>query len=131
MDLLPGYFCGAHFLIAAEKPLQSIDDYISGGRALQRLWLTATSLALQFQPEMTPLIFARYSATALRFTEEARCMERARQITQELSDALDSNVVALNGVFLGRVGTGARPSARSLRLSPLRLTAERGDDEAS
>ena len=28
---------------------------------MQRFWLTATSLGLQFQPEYTPLVFARYA----------------------------------------------------------------------
>ena len=40
LDLIPGLFCAAHFAILAPKPPEALDDYIEGGRAMQRLWLT-------------------------------------------------------------------------------------------
>ena len=58
-DLVPALRCAAHFVIVADEVPETIDDYLNGGRALQRFWLTAAKLGLQFQPEMTPLIFSR------------------------------------------------------------------------
>src|SRR5690606_12584640 len=84
MDLLPGYFCAAHFVIVAQRPLQNVGDHIAGGRALQRFWLTATSLGLQFQPEMTPLIFSRYSIHGREFTENSRATSRAGEVAEDL-----------------------------------------------
>lgn len=55
MDVLPALNCAAHFVIAAEAPLQKVDDYVAGSRAMQRFWLTATKLGLQF-PEMTRVL---------------------------------------------------------------------------
>lgn len=117
MDLLPGYRCGAHFLIVADKPLKTIDDYIAGGRAMQRFWLTAASLALQFQPEMTPLIFARYSFAALRFTEDARAIDLAGRLGASIDELFSGQALVPAGVFMGRVGVGMAPHARSLRRS--------------
>ena len=71
MDLLTGLRCAAHFVIVADAPLQSVADYVAGGRAMQRFWLEATRQNLQFQPEMTPLIFSRYIAQGVEFTEVA------------------------------------------------------------
>lgn len=122
MDLLPGYRCAAHFLIVADKPLEAIDDYIAGGRAVQRFWLTATSLALQFQPEMTPLIFARYGERSIRFTAEQGADAAVPRIRTGLSK-LFVNAELAHGVFLGRVGVGALPRARSLRLALRNLIA--------
>jgi nitroreductase len=59
LDLVPGLACAAHVVLVADRAPQTLDDYVAAGRALQRFWLTATSLGLQFQPEYTPLIFAR------------------------------------------------------------------------
>lgn len=115
MDLLPGYRCAAHFLIVADKPLETIDDYIAGGRAVQRFWLTATSLALQFQPEMTPLIFVRYGERSMPFTVERGVDAVVRRIWADLRKLFVSTEPA-HGVFLGRVGVGALPRARSLRM---------------
>ena len=78
LDLMPALRCAAHFIIISEKPLSNIDHYLEGGRALQRFWLTSTSLGLQFQPEMTPLIFSRYHAESERFTEDAQCNSISR-----------------------------------------------------
>jgi molybdopterin/thiamine biosynthesis adenylyltransferase len=121
MDLVPGYFCGAHFLIAADKPLETIDDYIAGGRAVQRLWLTATSLALQFQPEMTPLIFSRYARQSLRFTDNDTCWNRALDIDEDLPRLFAAGNT--QGLFMGRIGSGAQPASRSVRLAVSALRA--------
>lgn len=115
MDLLPGYMCGAHFLIVSEAPLKTIDDYVAGGRAVQRFWLEATHQKLQFQPEMTPLIFSRYSSQGLEFTVDERARERAGQVARDLTLVLGPHPYADNRVYMGRVGVGNTPSSRSIR----------------
>jgi len=120
MDLLPGYCCAAHFCLLADKPLESIDDYLEGGKAVQRLWLTATSLGLQFQPEMTPLIFSRYSSKGLKFTQTLAGLTRAAGVADKLSRTLVDEETT-HAIFMGRIGFGAIPVSRSIRLGSVRL----------
>ena len=115
LELIPGLACGAHFLISARTPCATIDDYVAGGGAMQRFWLTATSLGLQLQPEMTPLIFARYAAEERRFSKVPRAQDDAREIGLRLA-ALFGVEAAACGVFMGRIGEGKPAEARSLRL---------------
>ena len=113
MDLLPGIFSGAHFVLHAPQPLTCIDDYISAGRAMQRFWLKATQIALQLQPETTPLIFAEYLRDGVHFTESARVLKRAHKAYRHLQRLLGENEET--AFFFGRVGYGRKPRARSLR----------------
>ncbi len=115
MDLLTGLKCGAHFVIVAEQPLVSVDDYIAGGRALQRFWLEATRQNLQFQPEMTPLIFSRYAAQGSQFTAVESEQRRAAELGERLDTLLGSDQDASRRVFMGRVGFGEAPRSRSVR----------------
>lgn len=114
LDFLPGLCCAGHFLICAKQELKSVDDYISAGRAVQRFWLTATKLGLQFQPEMTPLIFAAYAWSETRFTENQRAWQRARDITSGLAKLYGYKALT-HGAFLGRLGYGSPPRSRSTR----------------
>ncbi|MDG4560861.1 MAG: ThiF family adenylyltransferase, partial [Candidatus Competibacter sp.] len=111
MDVLPALNCAAHFVIAAEAPLRTVDDYVAGGRAMQRFWLTATQLGLQFQPEMTPLIFVSYVHGGVAFSREPRAMERARRLTAQM-EALIGQEACRQAVYMGRVGFGPAPAAR-------------------
>lgn len=120
MDLLPGLFCSAHFAIVAHKPPTTIDDYVTAGRAIQRFWLTATSLGLQLQPEMTPLIFNRYVRGNRSFSQLPHAMDQAAVLTDKLSGLLQNDSVE-RAVFLGRIGNGPAAVSRSLRLSVERL----------
>jgi nitroreductase len=115
LDLIPGIACGAHCVLVAECAPTRIDDYIATGRALQRFWLTATSLGLQFQPQYTPLIFARYARTGTRFTTNANANKRAQAIHVALDHLLEPNVAA-RAMFMGRIGAGKPADARSIRL---------------
>ncbi|MCG5512186.1 ThiF family adenylyltransferase [Ectothiorhodospira shaposhnikovii] len=128
MDLLPALNCGAHFVIVSRQPLTIMDDYIAGGRAMQRFWLTATRLGLQFQPEMTPLIFASYVHGQVEFSRESKSMERAVRLTRDLQ-ALAGETAVRQGVFMGRVGYGPNPAARSLRLPLSKLLTSSGHDK--
>ena len=115
LDLLPGYRCAAHFLLLGRRPPRTLEQWLAGGRAVQRLWLTATSLGLQFQPEMTPLIFSRYHHQGISFTGDARAREAAGRVARELALLSGEPQVAEGGLFMGRVGFGPFPRARSLR----------------
>lgn len=120
LDLIPGLACGAHVLIASAQRCLTIDDFVAAGGAMQRFWLTAASLGLQLQPEMTPLIFARYAAQGRRFSSLAGAEMTARHIAKRLG-GLFGEQAAANGVFMARIGAGNAAKARSLRLPLERL----------
>lgn len=115
LDFLPGIACAAHFVIVAPTPPQDTQDYVEGGRALQRFWLTATKLGLVLQPEASPLVFARYQREGTRFTASRACESLAHHVTQRLTSLLGQAVLD-RAVFMGRVGTGKPAKARSTRL---------------
>jgi molybdopterin/thiamine biosynthesis adenylyltransferase/nitroreductase len=123
LDLLPGLFCAAHFVIAARRPPQTIDDYVAAGRAMQRFWLTATQLNLQLQPEVTPLAFATYVRAGEQFSQTPGSFEAARKVAARLGDLIGDEMLE-RATFMGRVGAGPAPSARSLRLPLARLIVE-------
>jgi hypothetical protein len=114
MDLMPSLFCAAHFVIIANRSPETIDDYVAAGRAVQRFWLTATSLGLGFQPETTPLIFTRYLRSGIAFTQHEGSRRRAQDLSDQLGTVLGEH--APQAVFMGRLGHAPLPSARSLRL---------------
>ncbi|MDO8370197.1 MAG: nitroreductase family protein [Candidatus Nitrotoga sp.] len=115
MDLVPGLFCAAHFAILADETPTTIDHYVSAGRAVQRFWLTTTSLGLQLQPEITPLIFGRYVRDGRAFSRLPGAMETATNLSVRLSGLLQNDTVG-QAVFLGRIGNGRPAASRSLRL---------------
>lgn len=114
LDLLPGLACAAHFVIAARQAPRSADDYVAAGRAMQRFWLTATHLGLVLQPEITPLVFARYAREGRPFSATRGMNEAARRVGAGLARIVGTDT-AEQAVFMGRVGTGPQPQARSLR----------------
>lgn len=120
LDLLPGYSCGAHALIASRSPVDGIDAFLAAGRAVQRFWLTAAAQGLQFQPEMTPLIFSRYAREERRFSAVDVVMREAHSVREDMA-ALFSRETVDAGAFLCRVGKGNVPAARSIRLPLERL----------
>lgn len=115
LDLIPGRRCAAHFVLLADVAPAGLEGWLSAGRAVQRLWLTAASLGLQFQPEMTPLIFARYHHQGVAFTEDRSALEAAGEVARRLAEITGLPEVAEAGVFMGRLGLGPWPAARSLR----------------
>ena len=120
LDLLPGMACAAHCVLAASSPPRTLDDSVSAGRAVQRFWLTATSLKLQFQPAYTPLVFARYAREGIRFSAAADALSRARTVRESVERLLGAEV-AERAVFMGRLGAGSPAKDRSLRLPLERL----------
>jgi hypothetical protein len=120
LDLIPGLACAAHSVLVAQRTPVTLEDYVATGRALQRFWLTATSLGLQFQPQYTPLVFARYARDAVRFAASERALQQAQSIRAAL-DRLMGPDVAPRAVFMGRIGAGRPADARSVRLPLERL----------
>lgn len=116
LDLVPALGCAAHFMLLAPTPPQSVDDYVEAGKVMQRFWLTATSLGLQLQPEMTPLIFAAYVRTGKRFSATAGLWEQAERLTQRFGAMVGSDTLA-RAAFMGRIGHGPAATSRSTRLS--------------
>ena len=114
MDLVPGLACAAHFVLKAKKQPASIDDYVEAGRAVQRFWLTLTARGLHMQPEMTPLIFSKYVRDARAFTGTARLHAPARRLQAQAHQLLFTG--AHFPVYMGRLGSGKAPAARSERL---------------
>ncbi|MCL4797967.1 MAG: nitroreductase family protein [Burkholderiales bacterium] len=114
LDLLPGLACAAHLAIVADRAPAAIDDFVAAGRAMQRLWLTGTRLGLYLQPEMTPLIFARYVRSGARFSRVDRVWDGAQRVRVDL-EAILGKEHAERAVFLARIGAGPPPRARSVR----------------
>lgn len=114
LELLPALGCAAHVAIIAERPPKSVDDWLRAGAAVQRLWLTATSLGLQHQPEMTPLIFAGYARDKIRFTGEAKAVAAAERVDRRLGELLSREKTRCT-VWLGRLGDASAPQSRSTR----------------
>jgi len=120
MEVLPGLRCAAHFLLVAERKPEDLAERLAAGRAVQRMWLACAANQIQFQPEMTPIIFADYARKGIRFTTDEAALEEARRLPAKLS-ALAGEVPASNAVFAGRVGYGVVPSSRSIRLPLAKL----------
>ena len=113
MDLMPGMACAAHFVIQAQREAHTTDDFVAAGRAVQRCWLTATTLGLFQQPEMTPLIFARYVRNGIGFTAQRGLQQFADELEAATSSLIGPEVA--HAVWMGRLGAGATPTARSTR----------------
>ena len=114
LDLLPGLFCAAHVLICRQQPAESVDDYVDVGAAVQRFWLTAERLGLRHQPEMTPLIFSSYHREGFSFSSDSRAFDRAGRVRRQLA-VIAGERSAARAVWMGRIGGGPPPVARSLR----------------
>ena len=127
LDLVPAMACAAHFAIVARRPPEGVEDFVAAGRTVQRVWLTATALDLWQQPEMTPLIFARYARQGTSFTRVAKLQARASGLEARLHSLLGSD--AESAVWMGRIGAGSAPTARSVRRPLQDLMVSAGGDQ--
>lgn len=114
MDIIPALFCGGHCLLVTDQRIRGAWDGVNAGRAMQRLWLTATSLGLQTQPEMAPVIFSRYVAEGRTFTVNAKAWCQAKLFRERFA-LFFSDKDWDRAVFLMRLGVGKTPIVRSLR----------------
>ena len=120
LELVPGVRCAAHFAILAQQEPSTMMERLAAGAAVQRFWLTATALGLQLQPQYTPLVFADYARRGVDFTQVPAARKRAASVARRLAALLWPERPEC-AVFLGRIGHGPAPTARSLRLSLERL----------
>ncbi len=123
LDLLPCLRCAAVFALIARRPPDSADDYVTAGAAMQRFWLEATRQGLLLQPQMTPVIFARYHRHGRRFTASAVGQELGARVAERFESVFAGRAAQV--VFLGLIGSGTVPQARSTRLPLARLMVER------
>jgi molybdopterin/thiamine biosynthesis adenylyltransferase len=106
--------CGAHMIMLCNQKPQTDDDFIDIGKAVQRVWLTATKLHLWQQPEMTIPIFARYVSENVAFTTLTDQRQEAASVRHKLEKIIDTDTDRV--VWGGRLGFGPTPTARALRL---------------
>jgi len=123
LDLAPGVRCAAQVAFVARSEAVALDDFATGA-AVQRFWLTAERLGLRHQPQLTPLVFARYADEGRKFTRDERALREADVVRDELDRLLGADTRART-VWIGRIGAGARARARSLRLPLEALLAPR------
>ncbi len=114
LDLLPALACAAHILIKPEVRPSTLADWVALGCAVQRVWLTAASVNLHLQPQMTPLIFQWYARAGRKFTSKTELMEKADRLSGDVDKVFNTSPDELNG-FFARVGTSAPPPGRSIR----------------
>ncbi len=114
LDFLPALGCASHILLKPKQGQSVLDDHLAAGVALQRLWLTASSLGLHLQPEMTPVIFRWYVQADRKISAKpeinAGTIKLARQF-EHLSSAQPD----IGFSFFCRVGHSKIPHSRSLR----------------
>lgn len=115
MDWRTSVNCAAHFLIVADKPMETMTDFMDGGAAMQRFWLHAARAGLQFQPEMTPVIFSRYVSESLTFTRVDSEQALAVDLANDLAKLFPDGANPWQRVYMGRVGFGETPISRSIR----------------
>jgi nitroreductase len=119
MDLLPGLYSGAYFVLrrsaASAGNTDSPADLMQMGRAIQRFWLTATRLGLAMQPTVATVAFADYGERKIKFSSEPGLSGQSEMLAQAFRDTL--GVAAEEVVFMGRIGEPNRslPTHRSTR----------------
>ena len=91
-------------------------DYVGAGRVLCRFWLGVTAQGLQLQPEMAPILFRSYAIKGEDFSTLSGALPHARKIAAAI-DRLIGSDQADRAVFMGRIGRGNSPNARSVRYS--------------
>lgn len=120
LDLLPALGCAAHILLRPQRPLDTVDDHVRAGVAMQRLWLAATALGLHLQPEMTPVIFRWYARSGDRISARPAINAGAAALAERF-EALVGAQPDTPFAFFCRVGRCAPPHSRSLRRSVQQL----------
>jgi hypothetical protein len=106
--------CGAHMIMLRDQKPQTDEDFIDIGKAVQRVWLTATQLDLWHQPEMVLPIFARYISKNVPFTKLTDQLQEAASAKKTLGEIIDTDTDRV--VWVGRLGFGPAPTARAMRL---------------
>ncbi len=106
--------CGAHMIMLRNQKPQTDEDFIDIGKAVQRVWLTATQLDLWQQPQMVIPSFARYISENVPFTTLTDQLQEAASARKTLREIINTDTDRV--VWVGRLGFGPAPTARALRL---------------
>lgn len=114
LDLVPALGCAAHILMEASRRPSSVTDFVQSGIAMQRIWLTAASVGLYLQPEMTPVIFNWYVRAGRSISSVPDIDGRAAALAERL-EGLGKIDCGDKLVFMCRVGSSSGPDARSTR----------------
>lgn len=123
LDFLPALFCASHVLLLPRGQLIEWGDYVNLGRAMQRLWLTATSLGLHLQPQMTPVIFRWYARTGRTLSVRTVLNQNLLSVAERLESLAEVERDSPAGFFC-RIGKSDVPSSRSLRMELAELLVE-------
>ena len=131
LDLLPGLFCAAHFVISRRtsqpKTGTEAEFLLRTGECLQRFWLTATRLGLVMQPAVAPLCFAYYGQHDISFTKDVAARCKAGLLATRLGEIIPGED-AESILFMGRLGfsafTGVSPRSIRRPLSELLHVAD-------
>ncbi|MCB1886460.1 MAG: nitroreductase family protein [Rhodocyclaceae bacterium] len=115
LDVVPALACSAHVLLRPRHAPDGWLDHVAAGVAMQRLWLTAQSVGLHLQPEMTPVIFRWYARAGDVFTADAPLSARAEALATRF-EAIANAAPGDPFAFFCRLGVSARPASRSTRL---------------
>jgi hypothetical protein len=117
MDLRPGRFCAAHFTVERRELSVAGDEAASllrAGQAMQRFWLTATSLGLAMQPAFAAINFAIHGMKGDRLKDTPALQGKAQGLARALTEA--EGFDPARTLFRGRIGRPRRtPEARSMR----------------
>ena len=114
LDVIPALACASHILVKPKQGQSQLNDYLAAGRAIQRIWLTASRLALQLQPEMTPVIFRWYVRSAQTFSATPKIGAGALELTnrfEALGFLEENDEIA----FFCRIGHSLPAVSRSIR----------------
>ena len=114
LDLLPAVCCAGHVLIYAKTLPENQRHYVLAGSAMQRLWLTADTVGLHLQPQMTPVIFHWYAQMNRKISALSQ-IDRAAYALAERFKSLVGERADGGSIFFCRVGRSARVSSRSVR----------------
>jgi sulfur-carrier protein adenylyltransferase/sulfurtransferase len=114
LDLLPALRCAAHVVFVAPRPGSSFAGQLAAGACVQRFWLAATSLGLQLQPSYTPIAFHAWAAAGEQFSSDPWVAHAVQAMAERWRGTLGDDV--RRTVFAMRLGFGAAPRSRSVRL---------------
>ena len=117
MDIIPGLFSGAHFILCRDKPAKTIEDYLESGRLVQRFWLNATEAGIQLQPQTTAMIFSQYYTQNISFTTDKKSIRASERLKNKLAELISPDYSIDQVIFIGRIGYGKPAQSRSIRLT--------------
>lgn len=95
---------------------ESAEQFIAAGRALERVWLTATMLGFAFQP-LVGMVFVAYRAETGRGTLAPAHAELMRKALAQTRDILNGK--GKIPAFLFHAGVAPAPSVRTSRRDPV------------